>query len=173
MEYEGQICRSPMERASFMLPVSVGCCYNQCYFCMLFKHLQYRELPLEQIEGELRRVQQAGGHPKGGQRPPGPPGGQAAAQGRPVFLEQPDLHHHEQDPQGISPQGEGRPGHGIAEDRELHGLQQGLQDPALSLVHLARFLSHSRAAWSATNSRVSASMSSKSARLPTLAGAWR
>ena len=64
MEYEGQICRSPMERASFMLPVSVGCCYNQCYFCMLFKHLQYRELPLEQIEGELRRVQQAGGHPK-------------------------------------------------------------------------------------------------------------
>ena len=64
MEYEGQICRSPMERASFILPVSVGCCYNQCYFCMLFKHLQYRELPLEQIEGELRQVQQAGGHPK-------------------------------------------------------------------------------------------------------------
>ena len=43
MEYEGQICRSPMERASFMLPVSVGCAYNQCYFCMLFKHLKYRE----------------------------------------------------------------------------------------------------------------------------------
>ena len=47
MEYEGQICRSPMERASFMLPVSVGCSYNRCHFCMLFKHLRYRELPLE------------------------------------------------------------------------------------------------------------------------------
>lgn len=64
MEYEGQICRSPMERGSFMLPVSVGCVYNQCYFCMLFKHLQYRELPLEQIEAELERVRQAGGNPR-------------------------------------------------------------------------------------------------------------
>lgn len=64
MEYEGQICRSPMERASFMLPVSVGCAYNQCYFCMLFKHLKYRELPLEQVESELLRVRQAGGNPK-------------------------------------------------------------------------------------------------------------
>ena len=64
MEYEGQICRSPMERASFMLPVSVGCSYNRCYFCMLFKHLSYRELPLEQVEGELIRVREAGGDPK-------------------------------------------------------------------------------------------------------------
>lgn len=64
MEYEGQICRSPMERASFMLPVSVGCSYNRCHFCMLFKHLRYRELPLEQIEGELIRVRDAGGDPE-------------------------------------------------------------------------------------------------------------
>ena len=34
MEYEGQICRSPMERASFMLPVAVGCSHNACSFCM-------------------------------------------------------------------------------------------------------------------------------------------
>lgn len=64
MEYEGQICRGPMERASYMLPVSVGCSYNQCRFCMLFKHLTYRELPLDQIEAELQRVFQAGGNPK-------------------------------------------------------------------------------------------------------------
>ena len=25
MNYEGQICRAPMERSSFMLPVTVGC----------------------------------------------------------------------------------------------------------------------------------------------------
>lgn len=64
MNYEGQICRAPMERASYMLPVAVGCSYNRCKFCMLFKHLKYRELPLEQVEEELKRVQSVGGSPK-------------------------------------------------------------------------------------------------------------
>ncbi len=64
MEYEGQICRSPMERASFMLPVAVGCAHNRCRFCMLFKHLQYRALPMEQILAEIRRVEALGGSPK-------------------------------------------------------------------------------------------------------------
>ena len=43
MNYEGQICRAPMERSSFMLPVTVGCPYNQCKFCNLFRHLRYRD----------------------------------------------------------------------------------------------------------------------------------
>ncbi len=64
MEYEGQICRPPMERASYMLPVAVGCSYNRCTFCTLFKHLQYRQLPAEQIEAEMIRVHEAGGNPK-------------------------------------------------------------------------------------------------------------
>ena len=64
MQYEGQICRPPMERASYMLPVAVGCSYNACTFCTLFKHLSYRELPREQIEAELCRVSAAGGNPK-------------------------------------------------------------------------------------------------------------
>lgn len=64
MQYEGQICRAPMERASYMLPVAVGCSYNACRFCMLFRHLTWRELPLEQIEQELQRVKAAGGAPR-------------------------------------------------------------------------------------------------------------
>ncbi len=64
MQYEGQICRTPMERASFMLPVAVGCSYNRCRFCMLFRHLNWRVLPLVQVETELQRVKQAGGSPK-------------------------------------------------------------------------------------------------------------
>ena len=59
MEYEGQICRAPMERASFMLPVAVGCSYGGCRFCMLFRHLNWRALPLGQIQGELQRVKLA------------------------------------------------------------------------------------------------------------------
>ena len=58
MEYEGQICRAPMERSSFMLPIMVGCSYNRCRFCNLFRHLKYRELPFEQIEAELARVKE-------------------------------------------------------------------------------------------------------------------
>ena len=64
MQYEGQICRPPMERSSYMLPVAVGCSYNACTFCTLFKHLSYRELPREQIEAEMQRVHAAGGNPK-------------------------------------------------------------------------------------------------------------
>jgi len=64
MDYEGQICRSPLERASFMLPVAVGCSYNACKFCMLFKHLKYRQLPMEQVEQEILRVKALGGDPK-------------------------------------------------------------------------------------------------------------
>lgn len=64
MDYEGQICRSPMERSAFMLPIAVGCSYNACKFCGLFKHLKYRELPLEEIEAEIKRVSSVGGNPK-------------------------------------------------------------------------------------------------------------
>lgn len=64
MEYEGQICRTPMERSAFMLPVMVGCNYNKCSFCNLFKHLNCRILPLAQIEAELFRVKHAGGNPR-------------------------------------------------------------------------------------------------------------
>lgn len=64
MKYEGWICRAPMERSSFMLPVAVGCSYNACKFCTLFKHMRYRELPMEQIEEEILRVKKANGNPK-------------------------------------------------------------------------------------------------------------
>ena len=64
MEYEGQICRSPMERSSFMLPVAVGCSHNACHFCMLFKHLRYRPIPLEEVFAEIDRIVSVGGNPK-------------------------------------------------------------------------------------------------------------
>lgn len=64
MKYEGQICRAPMERSAFMLPIAVGCSYNACKFCTLFKHLKYRELPLEQVKEEILRVKSVGGNPK-------------------------------------------------------------------------------------------------------------
>lgn len=65
MRYEGQICRTPRERASFMLPISVGCPYNRCKFCDLFKHLSYRTLPFEQVKAEVGRIAATGRSPRG------------------------------------------------------------------------------------------------------------
>lgn len=64
MDYEGRICRTPGERGAFKLPISVGCPYNACAFCDLFKDLKYRELPLGQIEAELAHVRDVGGEPR-------------------------------------------------------------------------------------------------------------
>ena len=64
MEYEGRICRGPMEIRAFMLPVTVGCPYNRCKFCDLFTDLRYRKISLEDIENELKRVSAHGGNPE-------------------------------------------------------------------------------------------------------------
>lgn len=64
MDYEGRICRSPFERGAFKLPVMVGCTYNKCKFCTLFKHLKFRELPYSQIEEEILRIKEKGANPR-------------------------------------------------------------------------------------------------------------
>ena len=64
MEYEGQICRAPMERAAYKLPIMVGCVYNRCKFCDLFKHLKFRLIPFDEVEADVRRVYKAGGSPR-------------------------------------------------------------------------------------------------------------
>lgn len=64
MDYEGRICRGPMERKAFMLPVTVGCPYNRCKFCDLFTDLRYRKISNYDIENELIRVKSHGGNPK-------------------------------------------------------------------------------------------------------------
>ena len=64
MEYEGQICRAPMERSAYKLPVMVGCVYNHCRFCNLFRHLKFRLIPIEEVEADLKRVYDTGGSPR-------------------------------------------------------------------------------------------------------------
>ena len=64
MDYEGRICRTPMERSAYKLPVMVGCVYNQCRFCGLFKHLTFRVIPMDVVEQDIRRVYETGGSPR-------------------------------------------------------------------------------------------------------------
>ena len=63
MSYRGSICGVAEERFTYKLPASIGCPYSACAFCDFYKHLEYRELPLEDVEAELARVSEAGGTP--------------------------------------------------------------------------------------------------------------
>lgn len=64
MEYEGVICRPPMELGAFLLPVAVGCTHNQCTFCSFYKEMDFRVIPLEEVEAELTRASKAGRPPR-------------------------------------------------------------------------------------------------------------
>jgi len=64
MDYEGRICRAPMERSAYKLPIMVGCIYNKCKFCDLFKDLKFRIIPINEVEADLKKVYDAGGNPR-------------------------------------------------------------------------------------------------------------
>ena len=64
MEYEGVICRPPMELGAFLLPVAVGCTHNQCTFCAFYKDKSFRIIPLEEVEAELTRASETGRIPR-------------------------------------------------------------------------------------------------------------
>ena len=64
MEYEGVICRPPMELGAFLLPVAVGCTHNQCTFCAFYKDKKFRIIPLEEVEAELARASETGRIPR-------------------------------------------------------------------------------------------------------------
>ena len=60
MHYTGTIWRPPYEAASLLLEVTAGCTHHKCKFCTLYNDLpfSFRMSPLEDIEDDLRRVQQ-------------------------------------------------------------------------------------------------------------------
>lgn len=64
MEYEGVICRPPMELGAFLLPVTVGCTHNRCTFCTFYKDTGFRVIPLEAVEAELVRCAGSGRTPR-------------------------------------------------------------------------------------------------------------
>ena len=64
MLYEGRICRPSFEKGAFKLPISVGCSYNACKFCCLFKYLNFREINDNIIFEEVDKVKNASGKPK-------------------------------------------------------------------------------------------------------------
>ncbi|WP_100065788.1 radical SAM protein [Miniphocaeibacter massiliensis] len=45
------------ESRDLFLPVTVGCSYNKCLYCGLNKNIQFKKLPLELIEENLKKLQ--------------------------------------------------------------------------------------------------------------------
>ncbi|MDY0235213.1 MAG: radical SAM protein [Gudongella sp.] len=41
------------EMTTFMLPITLGCAYNKCAFCSMYKDIQYRRVPISEIEPQL------------------------------------------------------------------------------------------------------------------------
>lgn len=64
MDYEGRICRPSFEKGAFKLPISVGCSYNKCKFCALFKDLNFRIIDDKFVFDEIDRVKTATGKPE-------------------------------------------------------------------------------------------------------------
>ncbi len=53
------LCRPPIERDSFVIPVAWGCPYNRCLFCGDYKFESFSIIPLQQIRDYVRSAKPA------------------------------------------------------------------------------------------------------------------
>lgn len=56
MEYEGTTYRPPPEGDTPLLQVTVGCAHNQCGFCNMYRDVQFRTIPMDRIESDLKEI---------------------------------------------------------------------------------------------------------------------
>ena len=60
MDYVGAIYRPPSEARSLLLQVTVGCSYNRCAFCGIYRGKRFRAKPWELIDTDLKEARSAG-----------------------------------------------------------------------------------------------------------------
>ena len=54
MVYEGDIYRPPSEADSLLVQATIGCSWNKCNFCNMYKRKKYRVRPVEDVKADLR-----------------------------------------------------------------------------------------------------------------------
>lgn len=59
LRYAEPLYRPPSEADSLILQVTLGCSYNRCTFCGMYRHKRFRVRPLEELVSEMDAVQAA------------------------------------------------------------------------------------------------------------------
>lgn len=62
MRYEGNIYRPPPESEAYILQCTIGCSYNKCTYCSMYKDVRYRERPISDLKEDIQMAKRAYGN---------------------------------------------------------------------------------------------------------------
>ncbi len=59
MRYEGKLYRPPSEAGSYILQASIGCSWNKCTYCDMYRDKEFRVRPLEEVLFDIELARRA------------------------------------------------------------------------------------------------------------------
>ena len=62
MRYDEPLYRPPSEADAFILQATLGCSWNHCTYCAMYRSKTYTERPIDELLGEIREASAGFGH---------------------------------------------------------------------------------------------------------------